>query len=131
MPGIETRLPLLFSEGVGKGRIDLNTFVAVTATNAAKIYGLYPRKGTIAVGSDADITIWDPEREMTITKSMLHDRMDYTPYEGFKVKGWPVMTISRGEAVCRDGKPAGRAGRGRFLPCERPEPAKPLGRVAR
>ena len=131
VPGIETRLPLLFSEGVGKGRIDLNTFVAVTATNAAKIYGLYPRKGTIAVGSDADITIWDPEREMTITKSMLHDRMDYTPYEGFKVKGWPVMTISRGEAVCRDGKPAGKAGRGHFLPCERPEPAKPLGRVAR
>src|SRR5215475_3934673 len=131
VPGIEARLPLLFSEGVSKGRIDLNTFVAVTATNAAKIYGLYPRKGTIAVGSDADIAIWDPIREETITKDMLHDRMDYTPYEGFKVKGWPVTTISRGEVICRDGKPAGKAGRGQFLPCDKPEPAKPLGRTAR
>ncbi|MEA2778958.1 MAG: dihydropyrimidinase [Rhodospirillaceae bacterium] len=131
LPGIETRLPLLFSEGVGKNRIDLNTFVAVTATNAAKLYGLYPRKGTIAVGSDADLAIWDPEREVTITRDMLHDRMDFTPYEGFKVKGWPVMTFSRGEAVWRDGRPAGKPGRGRFLPCDRPELAKPLGRAAR
>lgn len=130
VPGLEARLPLLFSEGVGKGRIDLNTFVAVTATNAAKIYGLYPRKGTIAVGADADLAIWDPEREVTIRKSMLHDRMDFTPYEGFTVKGWPEITLSRGEAVWRDGKPAGKPGRGRFLACDRPEPAKPLGRVA-
>jgi dihydropyrimidinase len=130
VPGIETRLPLMFSEGVGKGRIDLNAFVALTATNAAKVYGLYPRKGTIAVGADADIAIWDPEREVTIRHDILHDNMDYTPYEGMTVKGWPIATFSRGEAVWRDGKPAGKPGRGRFLPCERPEPARPLGRSA-
>jgi dihydropyrimidinase len=124
-------MALLYSEGVGKGRIDLNTFVAVTATNAAKIYGLYPRKGTIAVGSDADFVIWDPEHEVTISHAMLHDRMDFTPYEGFRVKGYPEMTFSRGEAVWRDGEPAGKPGRGRFLPCDKPEAAKPLGRVAR
>jgi dihydropyrimidinase len=120
VPGIETRLPLLFSEGVGKRRIDLSTFVAVTATNAAKIYGLYPRKGTIAVGSDADLVVWDPEREVTIRHADLHDAMDYTPYEGMTVKGWPVTTISRGEIVVTNGRLTAEAGRGRFLRCDRP-----------
>src|SRR5262249_19513683 len=129
--GVEARRALLYAEGGGKGRIDLNTFVAVTATNAAKIYGLYPRKGTIAVGSDADIVVWDPEKEMTISRSMLHDRMDYTPYEGFKVKGYPAITISRGEAVWRDGKPMGRAGGGQFLPGGKRERARPAVRAAR
>ena len=119
MPGIETRLPLLFSEGVQKGRIDLPRFVALSATNAAKIYGLYPRKGTLAIGADADIAIWDAGREVTITKSILHDRMDYTPYEGMRVTGWPVMTLSRGEVVWDDGQVLGRPGRGQFLPRER------------
>src|SRR5579862_5524645 len=131
VPGIELRVPLLFSEGVRTGRIGLNRFVALTATNHARLYGLYPRKGTIAVGADADIAIWDPEREVTVGRSMLHDRMDFTPYEGFKVKGYPITTFSRGEAIWRDGKPMGKAGRGRFLPCDKPELAKPLGRVAR
>jgi len=81
VPGIELRLPLLFSEGVGQGRVDLNAFVALTATNHAKLYGLYPRKGTIAVGSDADIAIWDPDRVTTVTAPMLHDNVGYTPYE--------------------------------------------------
>jgi dihydropyrimidinase len=115
VPGLETRLPLLFSEGVATGRIDVNTFVALAATNAAKIYGLYPEKGTIAVGSDADLAIWDPEMEVTITKDILHDTMDYTPYEGMKVKGWPVMTLSRGEIIWANGEVHGKAGRGRFL----------------
>jgi dihydropyrimidinase len=119
MPGIETRLPLLFSEGIQKGRIDLPRFVALSATNAAKIYGLYPRKGTLAIGADADIAVWDPEREVTISKSILHDRMDYTPYEGMRVRGWPVMTLSRGEVVWDDGEVLGAAGRGKFLPRER------------
>jgi len=119
LPGIETRLPLVFSEGVGKGRIDLNTFVAISATNAAKIYGIYPRKGTIAVGSDADIAIWDPEREVEITVDALHDNMDFTPYEGMKVKGWPVTTISRGEVIWDDGEVQAQSGRGQFLPCDR------------
>ena len=99
-----------------KGRIDLPRFVALSATNAAKIYGLYPRKGTLAIGADADIAIWDAGREVTITKSILHDRMDYTPYEGMTVTGWPVMTLSRGEVVWDDGEVLGRPGRGQFLP---------------
>ena len=125
VPGIETRLPLLFSEGVGKGRITLNQFVALGATNAAKIYGLHPRKGTIAVGADADIAIWDTEREVTIRNEMLHHNTDYTVYEGMTVRGWPAMTLSRGEAVWRDGEMRGKPGRGRFLPCDLPNPPRP------
>ncbi len=120
IPGVETRLPLLFSEGVGKGRITLNRFVALTSTNAAKLYGLYPRKGTIAVGSDADITIWDPEREVTITNDMLHHNVDYTPYEGRVVTGWPETVISRGETIVRDGELWAEYGRGDFLECAAP-----------
>ncbi|MEA2782790.1 MAG: dihydropyrimidinase [Rhodospirillaceae bacterium] len=126
VPGIETRLPLLFSEGVGKGRITLNQFVALGATNAAKIYGLYPRKGTIAIGSDADLAIWDTEREVTIRNDMLHHNADYTAYEGMQVRGWPVITISRGEVVWRDGEVLGQPGRGRFLPCDLPNPPSDL-----
>ena len=128
VPGIELRMPLLFSEGVGKGRITLEEFVAITATNPARIYGLYPRKGTIAVGADADIVIWDAEREVTITHGLLHDAMDYTPYEGRRIKGWPVLTLSRGEVVWDGKAPRGTPGRGAFLPCDLPKPAKPLGR---
>ena len=125
VPGVETRLPLLFSEGVGKGRIDLRRFVELASTNAARIYGLYPRKGTIAVGSDADIAIWDPDKEVEITNSMLHHNVDYTPYEGMRVRGWPETVLSRGEIVAQGGKFCGNAGRGNFLKCERPEPARP------
>ncbi|MEO5805447.1 dihydropyrimidinase [Devosia sp.] len=103
IPGIATRMPILFSEGVAKGRIDLNRFVALTSTNHAKRYGLYPQKGTIAVGSDADLVVWDPRREVTITHALLQDGCDYTPYEGLKVTGWPVRTILRGETVMVDG----------------------------
>src|SRR4029079_4785916 len=100
----ETRLPILFSEGVSKGRITLNDFVALTSTNHAKTYGLYPKKGTIAVGGDADIAIWDPQRKMTISQSLMHGGSDYTPYEGIAVTGWPVSTLVRGALVLRDGK---------------------------
>jgi dihydropyrimidinase len=120
LPGVETRLPLLFSEGVGKGRIDLTTFVALAATNAAKIYGLYPRKGTIAVGSDADVVIWDKDREVVITNDLLHHRCDYTPYEGMRVRGWPAVVFSRGEVVVEEGKLLAEPGRGQFLRCDRP-----------
>ena len=96
VPGLEIRMPMLFSEGVLGGRIDLNSFVALCCTNPAKMYGLYPHKGTIAVGADADIALWDPQREVTISVDMMHDNMDYTPYEGRKVTGWPITTISRG-----------------------------------
>jgi len=104
IPGIETRLPILFSEGVVKGRITLNQFVALSSTNHARMYGMLPRKGAIAVGSDADIAIWDPVREVTISQSLLHHGADYTPYEGIKVTGWPVMTMVRGRVVTREGE---------------------------
>ena len=128
VPGIEVRQALLFSGGVGTGRLTLNQFVALASTNAAKLYGLHPRKGTIAVGSDADLAIWDPEREVTIRHELLHDNVDYTPYEGMTVCGWPVVTISRGEVVCEDGEPKAERGRGAFLPCDKPSPARPKGR---
>jgi len=127
VPGIELRLPLLFSEGVGQGRLDLNTFVALTATNHAKVYGLYPKKGTIAVGSDADIAVWDPERETEITAEMLHDNVGYTPYEGRRLRGWPMTVLSRGRFVIKDGELVARRGSGQFLPCGLSEAAKPLG----
>ncbi len=115
VPGIETRMPLLFSEGVGKGRLSLNQFVALTSTNAAKIYGLHPRKGTIAVGSDADIAIWDPTWERTISQSMLHDNMDYTPYEGMKVTGWPRLVMTQGRIVVEDETLQVERGSGSFI----------------
>lgn len=122
IPGLETRLPLLFSEGVGKGRIDVHAFVALTATNPARLYGLYPQKGTIAIGSDADLVIWDEHRDITIRNSALHHAVDYTPYEGMRVSAWPALTLSRGVPVWRDGRFTGRAGHGKFLRCGRPAP---------
>jgi dihydropyrimidinase len=107
IPGIATRMPILFSEGVVKGRIDLNRFVALTSANHAKRYGLYPQKGTIAVGSDADIVLWDPVRQVTITHALLQDGCDYTPYEGLAITGWPVRTILRGRTLMQEGTVAG------------------------
>jgi len=115
VPGIELRLPLLFSEGVGKGRLSINEFVALTATNAAKIYGLHPRKGTIAVGSDADLVIWDPERPVTVSHDMLHDNMDYTPYEGMELAGWPETVINQGRVIVSNGELQVEPGSGKFL----------------
>ncbi len=115
VPGIELRMPLLFSEGVGKGRISLERFVALTATNAAKIYGLHPRKGTIAIGADADLAIWDPEREVEISYDLLHDNVGYTPYEGMRIRGWPVTVINRGRVVVDDGTLHAEPGSGCYL----------------
>jgi dihydropyrimidinase len=123
IPGLETRMPLLFSEGVRKGRISLQRFVALTATNPARLYGLYPRKGSIAVGADADIVVWDPERRVTITNDILHHAVDYTPYEGMMVTGWPVATVARGQIICSNGKCTARRGRGDFLKCSAPDTA--------
>ena len=128
VPGLELRLPLLFSEGVGRGRIDLNRFVALASTNAARLYGLYPRKGTIAIGSDADLAIWDPEREVTVTWDALHDNVGYTPYEGRRIEGWPVTVLSAGAGWSMAARCTSSAGSGEFLRCERPEAARPLGR---
>jgi len=118
IPGLETRMPLLYSEGVLAGRMTLNRFVELTATNPAKAYGLHPRKGTIAVGSDADLVIWD-ERDVVVRNQHLHHNVDYTPYEGRALRAWPGVTIVSGEVVW-DGVFHPRNGRGRFLPCGQP-----------
>ena len=125
IPGIETRLPILFSEGVVKGRISLNQFVALSATNHAKMYGLHPKKGTIAVGADADIAIWDPERKVTIRQAILHHGSDYTPYEGLEVTGWPVTTIVRGKTVVSDGRLADGRPTGEYMARNRSPHAGP------
>jgi len=136
IPGVETRLPILFSEGVGKGRISLNEFVALSSTNHARMYGLHPRKGTIAIGADADIAIWDPGRRATIRAKDLHHGADYTPYEGLEVTGWPVTTIVRGKVVVRDGHLVGAKSHGLhqardrspYAACPRPDQGS-VGRV--
>jgi dihydropyrimidinase len=120
IPGLETRLPLLFSGGVMEGRLDVHQFVALTATNPAKMYGLYPRKGSIMVGADADIVLWDAKRQMVINNAMLHHEVDYTPYEGKTVQGWPVLTLSHGKVVSENQAFTGTAGAGQFLPCGMP-----------
>ena len=125
IPGIETRLPLLFSEGVLGGRLTIQQFVALTSTNPAKLYGLYPRKGTIAIGADADLVIWDTSKRQPIRNEMLHHDVDYTPYEGIEVGAWPATTVCRGQVVWDGVSFTGRAGDGQFLACGLPEPAKP------
>jgi dihydropyrimidinase len=115
IPGVETRMQILWSEGVAKGRISANEFVALTATNHAKMYGLYPKKGTIAVGCDADIVLWDANRKETIRQEILHHGADYTPWEGYSVTGWPVMTIANGHIVVEEGKVLSLPGQGSFL----------------
>jgi len=114
IPGVETRMPILFSEGVMKGRIDLSRFVALTSTNHAKTYGLYPQKGTISIGADADIAIWDPSVKRTIRHAELHDGADYSPYEGIEVTGWPTTVILRGSVMVSDGELVGKKGDGQY-----------------
>jgi dihydropyrimidinase len=115
IPGVATRLPILFSEGVMKGRIDINQFVAVTSTNHAKLYGLYPRKGTIAIGADADIALWDPDKRITLSNDLLQHGADYTPYEGKEVRGWPVQLLLGGATIVKDGQLTQRGVRGSYL----------------
>jgi len=130
IPGLETRMPLLFSEGVLSGRLTLQQFVALTATNAARLYGLYPRKGTVAVGSDADLVIWDTTTPRVIRNADLHHAADYTPYEGRAVNAWPAMTLLRGQVVWDGAQFLGHAGQGQFLRCARPATAVPRPRDA-
>jgi dihydropyrimidinase len=113
IPGVETRLPILFSEGVMKGRIDINRFVALTATNHADVYGL-DHKGRIAIGADADIAIWDPEVRKTIHHADLHDGADYSPYEGLEVQGWPVTVLLGGKVMIEEGELMGVKGEGAY-----------------
>ena len=116
IPGVETRLPILFSQGVMTGRISLERFVALSATNHARTYGLYPRKGTIAVGADADIAIWNPDARRTIRHADLHDASDYSPYEGMEITGWPETMILGGQVVIDRGRLTGQKGQGVYRP---------------
>ncbi|MEM9579337.1 MAG: dihydropyrimidinase, partial [Pseudomonadota bacterium] len=115
MPGIAARLPLMFSEGVVTGRISLKEFVALSSTNAARLYGLLPRKGTLAIGADADIALWDPDARWTITAENQHDNAGYSPFEGKAVQGKPTHVFSRGVAIIDDGALTAPKGHGQFL----------------
>jgi dihydropyrimidinase len=113
-PGIEERLTMVY-QGVDQGRLRLPQFVDLTATRPAQIFGLFPRKGTIAVGSDADLVIWDPRRERTIRQAELHHAVDYTLYEGMAVRGAPRTVLRRGDLLVKDETFVGRPGTGEFL----------------
>ena len=115
IPGIEDRMPVMYHNGVNLGRINLNRFVAITSTNAAKAMGMYPEKGTVSVGSDADIVLWDPKKEHTISAKTHHMNVDYNAYEGMKVTGWPVRTILRGKSIVVDGEWKQEKGAGQFV----------------
>lgn len=115
MSNLETLLPMLYSEGVGKGRITIERFVELISTNPAKLTGLYPRKGTIAVGADADLCILDPTKRVTIRTEAMHSATDFDVYEGFEIQGWPVLTLSRGEVIFRDGEVTAAPGRGQWV----------------
>jgi len=114
-PGIEHRLSLVYTGGIHGGRFSPNRFVQLVATAPAKLFGLYPRKGTIAVGSDADLVVWDPNAEEVISADTHHMRVDYSMFEGIKVKGLPRVVMSRGKVVIENGKFVGKAGTGEFL----------------
>ncbi len=115
MPGVETRMYMMWDGGVRAGRISMNRFVEITSTAPAKIFGLYPRKGTVAVGADADLLVWDGEKKHVLSDKTLHMRVDYTPYEGREVTGGPTHVLSRGKVVVQDGKYVGKKGDGRFV----------------
>jgi dihydropyrimidinase len=114
-PGVENRLQLIYHHGVNEGRLSLNRFVELVSTTPAKLFGMYPRKGALAPGSDADIVVWDPEATHTISAKTHHMRVDYSMFEGFEVKGNAKLVMSRGEVIVENGIFQGRPGRGRFL----------------
>lgn len=115
-PGVETRMMLMLSEGFMKGRLSLPEVARLCCTRPAEVFGLYPKKGALLPGSDADMLMFDPDVEWTLTHPRLHERVDYTPYEGTLLKGAPMLTIARGEVVAKNGVFTGQPGRGRFLP---------------
>jgi dihydropyrimidinase len=119
-PGVENLqllVPMLYSEGVRRGRLTLRQLVDLTSTNAARLFGLYPRKGALAVGSDADVVVFDPEQVQTVTASMLKSNADYSVYEGWQVTGWPSVTLRRGEVMFENDHVVGRPGSGQLLNC--------------
>ena len=115
MPGSELMMPLTHTYGVGKGKITLNQFVHYQSTNPAKIFGMYPEKGSLQVGTDADILIFDPEREVTVDHRNMETNCDWSPYQGWKLKGYPYMTLLRGKVIAKEGKFVGEVGGGKFI----------------
>jgi dihydropyrimidinase len=113
---LETMLPMLYSEGVRSGRISLSRFVELTATNPARLFGLYPRKGTIAIGSDADLLVLDPQRHRAVDGGSMQSRAGYSAYDGHEVYGWPRFTVRRGEVLLEDGEVRAQPGQGQWLP---------------
>jgi len=115
LPGIEARLAIVYTCGVGQGRLTPTRWVELCCTAPAQIFGLYPRKGTLMPGADADVVIFDPHKPVTLSRSLLHERVDYTPYEGLALQGYPVLTIAGGEIIVAEGEYVGGRGRGQFL----------------
>ena len=113
---------MVFSEGVSKGRITLEKFVEVVSANPARIAGMYPQKGTISVGSDADITVIDPEKEVTLSVAQMHSNCDFSPYDGVQVKGYPVATISRSTFIYKGGAVMDVRGHGQLVKHSRFKP---------
>jgi dihydropyrimidinase len=120
LPGVETLLPLMYTYGVGRKQLSLAKLAELLTENPAKLFGLYPQKGAIALGSDADLVIFDPEKKVTLSHKPLQTDCDWSPYEGMKVKGYPIMTVSRGKIVAKGGKFVGKAGQGKLVKRERP-----------
>lgn len=116
LPGIETRLPVIYTEGVVKRGLNINRIVELLSTNPAKVFNMYPQKGNISVGSDADLVIIDTDKEVFLTKNALHSPVDWTPYEGMKLTAFPVATILRGEILMLEGEFFGKKGYGKFIP---------------
>lgn len=123
LPGVETMVPLMYTEGVGKHGLTVNQLISLVSTNPAKLFGMYPRKGTIAIGSDADLVVFDPEKKVTLKAENLQTNCDWSPFEDWKLVGYPSTTLSRGKIVAEDGKFVGEVGYGKFLKRE------PFGKI--
>jgi dihydropyrimidinase len=123
MPGIELLLPLTYTWGVAAGRFELGQMIELLCENPARLFGMWPRKGTLSVGSDADLVIFDPDRRVTISHRDLATNCDYSPFEGVRVTGWPITTLVRGKAVMRDREFVGKPGYGCFI---KREPVAPM-----
>ncbi|MFW9831278.1 MAG: dihydropyrimidinase [Candidatus Thorarchaeota archaeon] len=115
LPGVETMFPLMYTEGVGKQHFTINHLIKLTSTNPARLFGMYPKKGTIDIGCDADLVVFDPTKKVTIRAKELQTNCDWNPFEGWKLTGYPQITISRGKVISEDGKFVGERGKGQFL----------------
>ena len=130
IPGLAARLSIVFSEGVVRGNITACDFVRLTSTRPAELFGLHPRKGSLMPGADADLVLWDPARRVTITNALMQHAIDYTPYEGLEVTGWPVATVRRGEVAMQEGRVQAEPGSGKYLPVPSYDLACPRGMLA-